>query len=69
MYIHMQMTKVISLSKEACKILKKLKRIRITKDLEKKILIEYANKWVGNDIDEIFKNILSEKEISKTREI
>jgi hypothetical protein len=51
----MQMTKVISLSKEACKILKKLKIIRITKDLEKKTLIEYANKWVGNDIDEIFK--------------
>ncbi len=72
------MTKVISLSEEAYKILKKLKRsgesfsdviIRITKSMEKKPLIEYAGKWIGNDIDEIFKNILSEREISKTREI
>ncbi|MEM2179052.1 MAG: antitoxin VapB family protein [Candidatus Methanomethylicaceae archaeon] len=72
------MTKVISLSEETYKILKKLKKsgesfsdvvIRITKGLEAKPLTEYAGKWVGNDIDEIFKNILSERELSKTREI
>ncbi|MEM2083639.1 MAG: antitoxin VapB family protein [Nitrososphaerota archaeon] len=72
------MTKVISLSEEAYKILKKLKKseesfsdviIRIAKGLEAKPLIDYAGKWVGNDIDEIFKNILSERELSKTREI
>ena len=72
------MTKVISLSEEAYKILKKLKKseesfsdviIRIIKGSEVKPLTEYAGKWVGNDIDEIFKNILSERELSKTREI
>ena len=72
------MTKVISLSEEAYQTLKKLKRsgesfsdviMRIVKGMEAKPLTDFSGKWKGNDIDRVFKNILSERKITKTREL
>ena len=72
------MTKVISLSEEAYQTLKKMKRsgesfsdviMRIVKSIESKPLTDFAGKWKGNDIGRIFKNILSERKITKTREL
>lgn len=72
------MMKIISLLEEAYKILKELKKnkgpffdviTRIAKGLKAKPLNEYAGRWIGNDIDKIFKNILFEREISKTRKM
>ena len=71
------MTKVISLSEEAYQTLKKLKRdgesfsdvvIRLIRGVEAKPLDEYVGKWVGNDIDAVFKNVLCEREAVITRE-
>lgn len=71
------MTKVISLSEEAYKTLKKLKRsgesfsdiiVRLIKGVEAKPLDEFAGKWVGNDADEVLKNILRERETTTPRE-
>lgn len=71
------MTKVISLSEEAYRSLKRLKKkgesfsdvvIKITKDAESRPLLEFAGSWVGNDIDEVFQNILSEREAATARE-
>ncbi|MEM2179038.1 MAG: antitoxin VapB family protein, partial [Candidatus Methanomethylicaceae archaeon] len=83
LYIHAcahsyKMTKVISLLEETYKILRELKKnkgsffnavTKIAKGLKAKPLNEYAGRWIGNDIDKIFKNILSERETSKTRKI
>lgn len=64
------MTKVISLSEEAYKKLKRLKRrgesfsdvvMKITKNAESKSLLEFAGTWSGDDIDSVFKNILDER--------
>ena len=77
-YTFTYMTKVISLSDEAYKTLKKLKRknesfsdviMRIVKGMETKPLTDFAGRWVGNDLDKIFKKILHERETIKTREL
>lgn len=71
------MTKVISLSEKAYRALRSLKKggesfsdvvNRITKDFEPKSLLEFEGRWVGNDIDEVFKNILRERGVAASRE-
>jgi len=70
------MTKVISLSEEAYKVLKRLKRrgesfsdvvIKITKNMESRSLLEFAGAWTGNDIDGVFEKILHEREATTAR--
>lgn len=71
------LTRVISLSEEAYEALKKLKRndesfsdviMRLIRGLEARSLIDFAGKWVGNDIDDVFKKILQEREKIEARE-
>jgi len=71
------MTKVISLSEEAYKVLKGLKRrgesfsdvvVRIAKTTEPKPLLEFAGEWEGDDIDEVFEKVLRDREATTTRE-
>jgi predicted CopG family antitoxin len=71
------MTKVISLSEEAYKVLKGLKRrgesfsdviVRITRTTESKPLLEFAGEWKGNDIDEVFEKVFREREATTARE-
>ena len=71
------MTKVISLSEEAYKALKRLKRrgesfsdvvIKVTRNVEPGSLLELAGGWAGGDIDEVFKTVFHEREISTARE-
>jgi len=71
------MTKVVSLSEDAYKALKRLKGkgesfsdvvVRITKNVGAKSILEYAGIWSGDDIDEVFKKILHEREATAARE-
>ena len=71
------MTKVISLSEEAYKVLKGLKKrgesfsdviVRITKGVEPKPLLEFAGQWMGSDIDKVFEKVSREREVSTARE-
>jgi len=71
------MTKVISLSEEAYKALKRLKGegesfsdvvIRMTKMAEPKSLLGLAGKWAGIDIELVFEKVMAEREASKGRE-
>jgi predicted CopG family antitoxin len=70
-------TRVISLSDEAYRILKKLKRekesfsdviIRIVRGLERKPLSDFSGKWVGEDLERVFRNIQLEREGVRSRE-
>jgi hypothetical protein len=36
--------------------------------MEVRPLVEYAGKWVGDDIDDIFESILREREVATARE-
>jgi predicted CopG family antitoxin len=74
----MGMTKVISLSERAYGTLKKLKRpnesfsdvvLRMTGQEDKKSILEFAGSWKGNDIDEIFAQIMKDRERSTSRKI
>lgn len=71
------MTKVISLSEEAYKALKRLKGegesfsdvvMRIAKTAEPKSLLGFAGKWEGADIEMVFEKVMAEREASKGRE-
>ncbi|MFH0897142.1 MAG: antitoxin VapB family protein [Candidatus Bathyarchaeota archaeon] len=71
------MTKVISLSEDAYKALKRLKRrgesfsdvvMKMAKNAEPKSLLEFAGGWTGNDIKEVFEKIHSEREATTARE-
>lgn len=71
------MTKVISLSEEAYKELKKRKGrgesfsdtvIRITKDKRAVSISEFAGSWVGDDADEVARQIMREREMASGRE-
>ena len=71
------MTKVISLSEEAYKALKRLKGkgesfsdvvMRITKTAEPRSLLGFAGKWKGTDIELVFEKVMAEREVSKGRE-
>jgi predicted CopG family antitoxin len=70
------MTKVISVSEKAYQALKNLKRpdesfsdviIRIIGEQHKKSLLEFAGKWEGNDIDEVFSRVKEDREQSTSR--
>jgi len=72
------MTKVISLSEEAYKSLKRLKGegesfsdvvLRMTKAAEPKSLLGFTGKWKGTDIDLVFEKVMAEREASKGREL
>ena len=70
------MTKVISLSEEAYKALKRLKKngesfsdvvVKITKNMAPRSLLDFAGGWTGTDADEVFENIRHERETTKAR--
>ncbi|MFH0896457.1 MAG: antitoxin VapB family protein [Candidatus Bathyarchaeota archaeon] len=65
------MTEVISLSEDAYKALKRLKRrgesfsdvvMKMAKNAEPKSLLEFAGGWAGKDIEEVFEKIHNERE-------
>ncbi len=77
MYIALFMTKVISLSNEAYQKLKNSKKpgesfsdvvLRIVAEKKKKSLLEFAGTWKGDDIDEVFSQVLRDREEAKSRE-
>jgi len=72
------MTKVISLSNDAYKTLKKSKRgkesfsdviLRLIKGEGKVSLIAFAGRWKGGDIKEVFNIVRKNREASKGREV
>jgi predicted CopG family antitoxin len=72
------MTKVISLSEKAYETLKGMKKpgesfsdviLRIEKEKKKKSLLEFAGTWTGNDADEVFAQIMKEREKSTPRKV
>jgi predicted CopG family antitoxin len=71
------MTKVVSLSKKAYQTLKNLKRpnesfsdviLRVAGREQKKSILEFAGTWKGNDIDEVFSQVMKDRERSTSRE-
>ncbi|MCS6767610.1 MAG: antitoxin VapB family protein [Candidatus Nitrosocaldus sp.] len=71
------MTKVISLSDEAYKALKRIKGkdesfsdviLRLIGSIEPRPLSEFAGRWVGDDIDTIFNIVSREREDTTSRE-
>jgi len=78
MHIEMHMTKVISLSNEAYQTLKDSKKtgesfsdvvLRIAKKKKKKSLLEFSGKWVGDDIDKVFVQIMKDREQATSRKV
>jgi len=72
------MTKVISLSEKAYGTLRKLKRpnesfsdlvLRMAGQEHGKSILEFAGAWKGNDIDEVFVQIMKDRERSTSRKI
>ncbi len=72
------MTKVISLSDKAYKILKDQKGpnesfsdvvLRLSEGKEKKPLLQFAGSWNGDDAEKIFSRIQKERENSTSRTI
>jgi len=72
------MTKVISLSNEAYQTLKGSKKpgesfsdvvLRTFKQKKKKSLLEFSGKWVGDDADEVFAQIMKDREQSASRKV
>jgi predicted CopG family antitoxin len=72
------MTKVISLSNEAYETLKESKLpgesfsdvvLRIAKKKKKKSLLEFSGKWVGDDIDEVFAQVMKDREQATSRKV
>jgi len=77
MHIVLGMTKVISLSNEAYKTLKDLKKsgesfsdvvLRVAGERKKKSLLEFSGKWAGDDIDEVFLQVKKDREQSASRQ-
>lgn len=71
------MTKVISLSDEAYAALKRIKRegesfsdvvLRLVGQVKYRPLSEFAGRWAGDDIDDVFDIILREREKAESRE-
>ena len=76
MHIVFAMTKVISLSNEAYQTLKNIKKpgesfsdvvLRVAGDKQKKSILEFSGKWVGDDIDEVFLQVKKDREQSASR--
>ena len=71
------MTKVISLSEEAYKVLKRRKGkgesfsdvvLKIAGDKETRSILELAGRWVGGDADKVARQISQEREKVRDRE-
>lgn len=71
------MTKVISLSNEAYRQLKKRKGkdesfsdvvLRMTKERRSGSILPFAGTWVGDDAEEIARRIAKDREAAKSRE-
>lgn len=78
MYLYIHMTKVISLSDKAYRILSRLKRrkesfsdtiIRIGEKAEPRPLTDFAGRWTGDDVEEVFEMVHREREAARSREI
>ena len=80
MRMHMRrcMTKVISLSEKAYATLRKLKRanesfsdvvLRMADQSNKKSVLDFAGAWVGDDIDEVFAQVLKDRERVTSRRV
>ena len=78
MHIVLTMTKVISLSEEAYKTLKAMKKpgesfsdvvLRVAIETKKKSLLEFSGKWAGDDIDKVFAQIKKDREQPASRRI
>ena len=77
-YVHIHaLTKVISLSEEAYKTLKKRKGkgesfsdvvIRMTRDKQSRSILEFCGGWVGGDADKVAQQIMLERERVTVRE-
>ncbi len=76
-YTCTDLTKVISLSEEAYRILKANKQrnesfsdviLRVTKPAEARPLSEFAAQWNGSDIDQVFAKVRHERETAQPRE-
>jgi predicted CopG family antitoxin len=72
------MTKVISLSEKAYGTLRKLKRpnesfsdlvLRMAGKNEKRSILEFAGAWKGDDIEQVFSQVLEDRERSVSRRI
>ena len=72
------MTKVISLSERAYGTLKKLKRtnesfsdlvLRMAGQDDGKSILQFAGAWKGSDIDEVFSQIMKDRERSVSRRV
>jgi len=72
------MTKVISLSERAYGTLKKLKRpnesfsdlvLRMASQGERRSILEFAGTWKGSDVEEVFSQIVKDRERSMSRRI
>jgi len=72
------MTKVISLSEIAYETLNKLKRpnesfsdvvLRMAGKAPRKSIVEFAGTWEGNDIDEVFSQVMKDRKRSASRKI
>jgi len=72
------MTKVISLSEKSYQTLKGLKLsgesfsdvvLRVASQTPKKSILEFVGTWKGDDIDEVFPQVLKDRKQTKSREI
>jgi predicted CopG family antitoxin len=72
------MTKVISLSEKAYETLKNMKRpgesfsdviLRVGQERKKKSLLEFAGTWSGDDADEVFAQIMKDRENTTSRKV
>ena len=77
MHIVFVMTKVISLSEKAYQTLRNMKQpgesfsdvvLRVGSQEKKKSILEFAGTWKGDDIDEVFAQVLKDRESSKSRD-
>jgi predicted CopG family antitoxin len=77
-HIEAIMTKVISLSERAYGTLRKLKRpnesfsdlvLRMAGQEDRKSILEFAGTWKGGDIEEVFSQIMKDRERSASRRI
>ena len=71
-------TKVISLSEKAYGTLKRRKRrnesfsdvvMRLAERENKKSILEFAGAWKGEDIDQVFSQVLKDGERSRSRDV
>jgi predicted CopG family antitoxin len=70
------MTKVISLSEEAYRELKKRKAggesfsdvvLKMVRGKRSDSILQYAGKWVGDDADEVLRRLMKDRHAAKSR--